>query len=203
MYAINLFSSPPFPLTWLRCSSRSLNPNDHFICHHQCHKHGLKNKIHLVPDSQNPGTHSSSSLILLGSLGNSSAPTLPWYTVRLWINTKILCEMISFYSRFWEGPSLRPPSKCAQRHVLVPPGHPRHHAALHPPLPPHVPPHVHPEEESTRHRPQDRLVLLFGGTIAAFALFLSGWRDTVMWVSVWSVICVNVYEIKQECDMSA
>ena len=116
---------------------------------------------------------------------------------------KILFEMIPFFSRFWEGPSLRPPSKCAQCHVLLPPGHPRHHAPLHPPLPPHVPPHVHPEEEGPGHRPQDRLVLLFGETIAAFALFLSGWRDTVMWVSVWSVIRVNVYEIKQGRDMLA
>ena len=45
MYAINLFSSPPFPLTWLRCLLRSLYPSAHFICHHQCHKHGSKNKI--------------------------------------------------------------------------------------------------------------------------------------------------------------
>ena len=31
MYAINLFSSPPFPLTWLRCSLQSLNPNAHCV----------------------------------------------------------------------------------------------------------------------------------------------------------------------------
>ena len=45
MYAINLFSSPPFPLTWLRCLLRSLYPSAHFICHHQCHKHVSKSKI--------------------------------------------------------------------------------------------------------------------------------------------------------------
>ena len=43
---------------------------------------------HLVLNLQIPGTHFSSSPILPESLGNSSAPILPWYTVRLWITKK-------------------------------------------------------------------------------------------------------------------
>merc|ERR1719450_1278458 len=53
-----------------------------------------------------------------------------------------------------KGPPFCPPSKCPQRHLLLPAAHPRHHASLHSPLPPHVPPYVCSEKESPRHLPQ-------------------------------------------------
>merc|ERR1712130_130583 len=70
-----------------------------------------------------------------------------------------------------EGPSLCPPSKCSQRHLLLPAGHPRHHASLHSPLPSHVPAYVCSKKESPGHLPQAGLVFMF--CIASYTAFAS------------------------------
>ena len=83
-----------------------------------------------------------------------------------------LLKFTSFSKIRWrEGPSLCPPSKCSQRHLLLPAGHPRHHASLHSPLPSHVPAYVCSKKESPGHLPQAGLVFMF--CIASYTAFAS------------------------------